>query len=102
MNQKHFAVIATQRAESAFNSRQDGPMRAWQPISISDEKGGMHVLVKTAQTRFAAEQIALQVAFFAGVAVGSFGHKQERDPAVRVVKVSRLQHTGRGYRIAAE
>jgi hypothetical protein len=99
MNQQHFAVIATQRAEAAFNARQPGPMRAWTPIAISDNKGGSHVLVKTAKTRAAAEQIALQVAFYAGVAVGSFGHKQERDPAVRIVKVSHLKHTGRGYRV---
>jgi len=101
MNQKHFAVIATQRAEAAFSAL-GGPMRASQQMAIRDDKGGTHVLVKTAKTRAAAEQIALQVAFFAGVAVGSFGHKQERDPAVRIVKVSHLQHTGRGYRIAAE
>jgi hypothetical protein len=101
MNQKHFVVIATQRAEAAFNARQPGPMRAWKPAAIAGEKGGDHVVVKTAKTRAAAEQIALQVAFYAGAAVGTFGHTKEREPAVRIVKVSQLKYVGRSYHIAA-
>ncbi len=101
MNQKHFAVIATQRAEEAFNSRQGGPLRGHSPAAVADNKGSSSVIVKVVKTRAAAEQVALQVAFYAGAAVGTFGHAQERDPAVRIVKVSQLEYAGRSYRIAA-
>lgn len=102
MNQKHFVVIATQRAESAYYElfkRQGAALRGSGPVAIGDNKGSGAVFVEKTKTRAEAEKVALKVAYYAGLATGGFGHAKALDPEIKIVKASSLEFFGRSYRL---